>query len=51
MRGGGAPERLKAPVSKTSIAVARFGLVERTKLGLIDFGVVGSTRATRLSVL
>jgi hypothetical protein len=29
MQGGGAPERLKAPVSKTRIAVARVGLIDR----------------------
>jgi hypothetical protein len=29
MQGGGAPERLKAPVSKTRIAVARIGRIDR----------------------
>ena len=29
MAGGGGPERLKGPVSKTGVGVARFGVIDR----------------------
>jgi hypothetical protein len=45
-RGGRCPSSLATPAG----ALARVGLIGRSKLGSIDFGVVGPTRATRLLV-
>jgi hypothetical protein len=33
MAGGGGPERLKGPVSKTGVGVARFGVIDPTHPG------------------